>query len=61
LTAKSQDLFEELRRRDVLLHHPFDSFGAVVSFIEAAAEDPNVLSINQTLYRTSENSAIVRA
>jgi polyphosphate kinase len=61
LTAKSQDLFEELRRHDVLLHHPFDSFGAVVSFIEAAAEDPNVLSIKQTLYRTSENSMIVRA
>src|SRR5713101_2258535 len=61
LTAKSQDLFEELRRHDVLLHHPFDSFHAVVSFIEAAAEDPNVLSIKQTLYRTSENSVIVRA
>jgi len=61
LTAKSQDLFEELRRHDVLLHPPFDSFHAVVSFIEAAAEDPNVLSIKQTLYRTSENSVIVRA
>ena len=61
LTAKSQDLFEELRRHDVMLHHPFDSFGAVVSFIEAACEDPNVLSIKQTLYRTSENSAIVKA
>src|SRR6266853_2613067 len=47
LTAKSQDLFEELRRHDVLLHHPFDSFDAVVSFIESAAEDSRVLSIKQ--------------
>jgi len=61
LTAKSQDLFEELRRHDVLLHHPFDSYDAVVSFIEAAAEDPRVLSIKQTLYRTSEDSPVVRA
>jgi polyphosphate kinase len=61
LTAKSQDLFEELRRHDVLLHHPFDAFDAVVSFIEAAAEDPRVLSMKQTLYRTSEHSLIVPA
>ena len=61
LTGKSQDLFEELRRHDVLLHHPFDSYDAVVSFIEAAAEDPRVVSIKQTLYRTSEHSAIVSA
>ena len=59
LTAKSQDLFEELRRHDVLLHHPYDSYDAVVSFIEAAAEDPQVLSMKQTLYRTSEHSLIV--
>ena len=61
LTAKSQDLFEELRRHDVLLHHPFDSYDAVVSFIESAAEDARVLSIKQTLYRTSEHSLIVPA
>lgn len=61
LTAKSQDLFEELRRHDVLLHHPFDSYDAVVSFIESAAEDPRVLSVKQTLYRTSEHSLIVPA
>ena len=61
LTAKSQDLFEELRRHDVLLHHPFDSYDAVISFIQSAAEDDNVMSIKQTLYRTSEHSLIVPA
>src|SRR5712692_9825486 len=61
LSTKSQDLFEELRRHDVLLHHPFDAYDAVVSFIEAAAEDARVLSIKQTLYRTSEHSLIVPA
>src|SRR5437868_14955104 len=45
LTAKSQDLFEELRRHDVLLHHPYDSYDAVISFIESAAEDDRVMSI----------------
>ena len=59
LTAKSKDLFEELRRHDVLLHHPYDSYDAVVSFISSAAEDDRVLSIKQTLYRTSEHSHIV--
>ena len=61
LTAKSQDLFEELRRHDVLLHHPFDSYDAVISFIESAADDDRVLSIKQTLYRTNEHSLIVPA
>jgi polyphosphate kinase len=61
LTAKSKDLFEEVRHHDILLHHPFDSYDAIVSFIEAAAEDPRVLSIKQTLYRTSEHSLIVPA
>jgi len=61
LTGKSTDLFEELRSRDVLLHHPFDSYDAVVKFIQAAADDPRVRSIKQTLYRTSEDSPIIRA
>ncbi len=54
-------LFELLRQRDLLLHHPYDSYSTVVRFIESAAQDPDVLSIKQTLYRTSENSPIVRA
>jgi polyphosphate kinase len=61
LTAKSLDLFEELRRHDVLLHHPFDSYDAVIAFIESAAEDDRVLSVKQTLYRTNEHSLIVPA
>src|SRR5437870_2030090 len=61
LTAKSKDLFEELRRHDILLHHPFDSYDAVSSFIESAAEDDRVLSVKQTLYRTNEHSLIVPA
>src|SRR5579863_3521049 len=59
LTAKSKDLFEELRGHDILLHHPYDCYDAVVSFIESAAADDNVLSMKQTLYRTNEHSLIV--
>ena len=59
LTAKSKDLFEELRRHDILLHHPYDAYDSVISFIKSAAEDDRVLSIKQTLYRTGERSLIV--
>ena len=59
LTAKSKDLFEELRRHDILLHHPFDSYDSVLSFIDSANTDDRVLSIKQTLYRTGEHSQIV--
>ena len=61
LPKGASDVFEALRQRDVLLHHPFDSYNPVVSFIETAAEDPRVLSIKQTLYRTNEKSPIIDA
>src|SRR5271169_4238447 len=61
LKPGAASLFEMIRKQSVLLHHPYDSYEPVVRFIRSAAQDPAVLSIKQTLYRTSENSPIVRA
>jgi polyphosphate kinase len=61
LPANTPNIFTELRKRDILLHHPYDSFDAVVDFIDTAASDPDVISLKQTIYRTNRESPIVGA
>ena len=61
LSRKSANIFDELRRHDILLHHPYDSYDPVVNFIQQGAEDPAVVTIKQTLYRTSHDSPVFSA
>ena len=61
LSRKVSDLFEDLRQRDILLHHPYDSYEPVVGFIQRGAADPRVVTMKQTLYRTSIDSPMFQA
>ena len=60
LPAHTGDLFSLIAAKDILLHHPFESFQPVIDFLTAAAIDPDVVAIKQTIYRTGEDSELMR-
>jgi len=57
--SRPQDIFRVLRRQDVLLHHPYESFEPVINFLKVAADDPNVMAIKMTVYRTGTDSVLM--
>jgi polyphosphate kinase len=59
--GEGEDLFAAIRKGDILLHHPYDSFSPVLEFLRSAAEDPQVLAVKMTLYRAGSNAEAVRA